>query len=103
MKTTITLETQRGPVAAEILDGGASVQLNVYLPPIGPAFFLAFPAGERQAAAEAAVALIDGDELPASTNITNRVPGALTAGTLTRVGFNVAFGTPQVDHAAEGA
>lgn len=99
MPQQINLETKRGHVAATISVDGGNVQLNVFIAPVGPGFFLVFPDGDQPQAERAAVRLIEGGELPEESNITARVPGALTAGTLKRAAFKVEFGSPKIDHA----
>lgn len=99
MSQYIQIQTEQGPVQAEINESGAVVQLNVFMPPRGAGFFLAFPAGEAEAAKAAAADLLNGDPLEEGRNITADVPGALAAGTVMRPVFKAHFGRPNVAHA----
>lgn len=109
---TQTITTSRGPVQVGISEAsGQPAQINVFLPPAGPPFFLVFPEGSGKAALAAAVLLIERGDLPEATDVTRQVPGALAAGTTRRPHFAAAspsgggawcsaeFGVPTVAHA----
>jgi|GEM_PF-4703190 len=95
MPETILLDSARGKV--EILVEVVSaehVQINAPMPPVGPGFFLVFAVGQQAEAIEAAKKIIEAEPLPENINITDRVPGAVAAGTVARPA--VRFGSPSV-------
>lgn len=89
-----------GTVAGEIDASGAVLQVNVYEAGEGyqPPMFLVFSDKDTEKALKAVKELVEGEPLPPDTNITSAVPGALAAGTGSRI-RDVKFGTPTVSHA----
>lgn len=81
---------------------GRPIQVNVFAPQHKVPFFVLFPEGEKDRALEAAVKLAQSDEvLPHNAVVTDRVPGAIAAGTFAPMQFRAEFGVPVVTHAGE--
>ena len=97
------IKTDIGEAIADILNEQDRRQVNVYQSPNGIGLFAVFPShmddGEiRQALMPV---LVDAD-LEGEQNITERVPGALVAGTVTLPKVaDVKFGNATVSHAEE--
>lgn len=97
MPETILLDTARGEVEILVEEFSAEhVQINAPMPPVGPGFFLVFAIDQKAEAIDAAKKIIEAEPLPENINITDRVPGAVAAGTVARPA--VSFGSPSVAH-----
>lgn len=95
MLKTVLLDTKCGKV--EILIEPAKsgmVQLNAPMPPVGPGIFLLVMEEDRQKGLDALKALVEGEQLPENTNITDKVEVAIVAGTVARPA--ICFGVPAV-------
>lgn len=95
---TLEIETTRGIALAQV-DAGGFIQIHVMSACDQPPFFIVLGGAMADKVQSTVKALIEGGPLPSSANITDRVEGAVAAGTGARIA-KVEVVTPQVDHAA---
>lgn len=106
-RNSVNIATIKGPEQVEIVVVGDGCQLNVYAPGNGGAglFALFESLQPGYEALDAVRGLLSGEPLADNLNITDRIPGALTAGTVPRPKFDFTgldhpqFGIPAVHHA----
>ena len=86
MTSTITIQTAAGPATATVQEPGQVIQIHVMTAPGQPPMFAVFPVETgREAAIDAVRVALDSGALPSDANITDRVTGAIAAGTSSRI------------------
>ena len=80
----LEIETKRGIALAQV-DAGGFIQIHVMSACDQPPFFIVLGEAMADKVQSTVKALIEGGPLPSSTNITDRVEGAVSAGTGERI------------------